>query len=136
MSAHEMHANQPAAAPSTGASPCGSELQPLNITAAALNKLRAFQAENEEFRGKSFRVFIEGGGCSGFNYGFVFDDVQPENDDATWLIDGFPVVCDPMSYQYLKGATVDYVETLNGSGFTVQNPNAKTSCGCGHSFGV
>lgn len=118
----------------TPMAPPASTQAPLTVTSAAVNKLRAFQAENPEFQGKSFRVFIEGGGCSGFNYGFVFDDAQEH--DHTFEAEGFPVACDPLSMQYLKGATVDFVEDLRGSGFVVKNPNAKSSCGCGSSFGV
>lgn len=134
--AQETHrATQPSIQPSpspAGPPPAAPEF---TVTAAAVAKLRAFQAENPEFVGKSFRVFIEGGGCSGFNYGFVFDDAQADV-DFTFLAEGFPVACDPASMQYLRGATVDFVEDFQASGFVVRNPNAKTSCGCGSSFGV
>ncbi len=102
------------------------------LTEAAVKKLLGYQAENAEFQGKSFRIFIEGGGCSGFRYGFGFDD--PSEDDWTFEAGGLNVTVDPMSMQYLRGATVDFVDDLSGSGFLVKNPNAKTSCGCGHSF--
>lgn len=105
---------------------------PLVITPAAINKLKAYEAENEEFKGKAFRVYIEGGGCAGFRYGFGFDDAQANDFSAEF--DGLSVAIDPLSMQYLHGATIDFVETLQGSGFVVKNPNAKTSCGCGHSF--
>jgi iron-sulfur cluster insertion protein len=81
------------------------------------------------------RVFISGGGCSGFNYGFVFDEV-PNGDDTSFNVDGVTFLVDPMSYIYLAGATVDYEEKLEGSRFIVNNPNAKSSCGCGSSFSV
>lgn len=129
MSTHETRETNPSPAlPS-------AEAPRFTVTAAAVAKLRAFQAENPEFQGKSFRVFIEGGGCSGMNYGFVFDEAQSA-DEWTFDAEGFPVVCDPNSMNYLRGATVDYVEDFQASGFVVRNPNAKTSCGCGSSFSV
>ena len=109
--------------------------QPLmTVTPAAVAKVRQFAEGNEEFQGKAFRVFVEGGGCSGFRYAFVFDDRGA--DDQAWNLEGVDVVVDPISLQYLRGATVDYVEDLRGAGFVVQNPNAQTSCGCGSSFSV
>jgi iron-sulfur cluster insertion protein len=107
---------------------------PMTITPAALQKVRDFAEQNKEFQGKSFRVFVEGGGCSGFRYAFVFDDRGEE--DAGWSANGVDVVVDPISLQYLRGATVDFVDDLRGSGFVVNNPNASGSCGCGHSFNV
>ena len=106
---------------------------PMLVTSAAVARLRKFADDNEEFQGKSFRVFIEGGGCSGMRYGFVFDD--PGEEDFAWEVEGQAVVVDPVSMQYLRGAKVDYVSDLRGEGFLVDNPNAKTSCGCGHSCG-
>lgn len=81
------------------------------------------------------RVYITGGGCSGFSYGFTFDDKYKEGDSGV-VKDGVELVVDPMSYQYLIGATVDYLEDLQGSRFIIHNPNAKTTCGCGSSFSV
>ncbi len=81
------------------------------------------------------RVYITGGGCSGFSYGFTFDDKYKEGDSGV-VKDGVELVVDPMSYQYLVGATVDYLEDLQGSRFIIHNPNAKTTCGCGSSFSV
>lgn len=88
--------------------------------------------QNEELK---LRVYITGGGCSGFSYGFVFDENYKEGDS---VVDNNNVrlVVDPMSYQYLIGATVDYLEDLQGSRFIIHNPNAKTTCGCGSSFSV
>lgn len=79
------------------------------------------------------RVSISGGGCGGFNYNFAFDEI-PSNDDVRFDVDGVTFLVDPMSYQYLTGATVDYEEKLEGSRFIVKNPHAKTTCGCGSSF--
>lgn len=81
------------------------------------------------------RVYITGGGCSGFSYGFTFDEAYKEGDSCV-RNDGVELVVDPMSYQYLIGATVDYLEDLQGSRFIIHNPNAKTTCGCGSSFSV
>jgi iron-sulfur cluster insertion protein len=81
------------------------------------------------------RVFVTGGGCSGFQYGFTFDEEQAE-DDTVVERDGVKLVVDPMSFQYLVGAEVDYQEGLEGSRFVIKNPNATTTCGCGQSFSI
>ncbi len=83
----------------------------------------------------ALRTFIQGGGCSGFSYGFTFDETVNE-DDFTFPLDEFKVLVDSMSMQYLQGAEIDYKEELMGSSFTIKNPNATTTCGCGSSFGV
>jgi len=106
----------------------------MNLTEAAIAKVRAFAENNKEATGKNLRVYVQGGGCSGFQYGFTFDDQR--DDDQVAEISGVKVVLDPVSLPYLKGATVDWVEDFRGSGFVVQNPNASGSCGCGHSFSV
>jgi iron-sulfur cluster insertion protein len=79
------------------------------------------------------RVFVTGGGCSGFQYGFTFDEVINE-DDTSIVKDGVTLLVDPMSYQYLVGAEIDYTESLEGSQFVIKNPNATSTCGCGSSF--
>ncbi len=81
------------------------------------------------------RVFITGGGCSGFSYGFTFDEEVAE-DDAVVQREGVTMVVDPLSYQYLAGAQVDYREDLQGAQFVVTNPNASATCGCGNSFAI
>lgn len=81
------------------------------------------------------RTFVQGGGCSGFSYGFTFDENRNE-DDFEIVESGVKVLVDSMSMQYLEGATIDYKEELMGSNFTIQNPNATTTCGCGSSFSV
>ena len=81
------------------------------------------------------RVFVTGGGCSGFQYGFTFDEVRNE-DDTVMEKDGVMLLIDPMSYQYLVGAEIDYTEGLEGSQFVIRNPNATSTCGCGSSFSV
>lgn len=106
----------------------------INLTARAVNKVRELVTEedNEELK---LRVFITGGGCSGFQYGFSFEEVAAEDDTAIEK-DGVTVLVDPMSYQYLVGSEVDYTEGLEGSRFVVNNPNATTTCGCGASFSI
>ena len=79
------------------------------------------------------RVFVTGGGCSGFQYGFTFDEVANE-DDTSMQKNGVTLLVDPMSYQYLVGAEIDYTEGLEGSQFVIKNPNASSTCGCGSSF--
>ncbi len=81
------------------------------------------------------RVYISGGGCSGFQYGFTFDEEAAE-DDIRVTNDGVTLLIDPMSFQYLMGAEVDYTENLQGAQFVIKNPNASTTCGCGSSFSV
>ena len=81
------------------------------------------------------RVYIQGGGCSGFQYGFAFED-DPAEDDFTVGNDGATLLVDPLSYQYLTGSEVDYLEDLQGARFVVNNPNAVTTCGCGASFSI
>lgn len=81
----------------------------------------------------ALRVWIAGGGCSGFQYGMALDN-EPANDDQAFECHGVKVLVDPMSIQYLEGAEVDFVDTLMGGGFKVNNPNAASTCGCGHSF--
>ena len=82
------------------------------------------------------RTFVQGGGCSGFQYGFTFDNEQNEDDFEFPLDDDFKVVVDSMSMQYLQGAVIDYKEDVMGSSFSIKNPNAVSSCGCGNSFSV
>ena len=81
------------------------------------------------------RVYIQGGGCSGFQYGFEFDENR-DADDVAVVRDGVTLLVDPLSLQYLHGAEVDYTESLHGAQFVIRNPNAKTTCGCGSSFAV
>ena len=85
--------------------------------------------------GTALRISVSGGGCSGFQYGFTFDEEQAEDDIAV-NNDGVTLLVDPLSYQYLMGAQVDYSENLQGAQFVIRNPNAATTCGCGSSFSV
>jgi iron-sulfur cluster insertion protein len=107
---------------------------PLLFTDNAANKVRELIQEegNPELK---LRVFVTGGGCSGFQYGFTFDEVA-NNDDAVMEKNGVTLLIDPMSYQYLVGAEIDYTEGLEGSQFVIKNPNATSTCGCGSSFSV
>ena len=105
---------------------------PLAFTAAAASKVRELIAE-EGNAALKLRVYIQGGGCSGFQYGFEFDEGQNEDDFAI-VTDGVTLLVDPLSLQYLADAEVDYSESLHGAQFTIRNPNAKSTCGCGSSF--
>ncbi|MCX8649690.1 iron-sulfur cluster insertion protein ErpA [Gilliamella sp. B2776] len=107
---------------------------PINFTDAAANKVKLLVTE-EENPNLKLRVYITGGGCSGFQYGFTFDENVNE-DDLAIEKNGVSLVVDPMSLQYLVGGTIDYVEGLQGSRFVVDNPNATSTCGCGSSFSV
>ena len=107
---------------------------PISFSDAAAARVRMLIAE-EENPALKLRVYITGGGCSGFQYGFTFDD-QVNDGDLTIENQNVGLVVDPMSLQYLIGGTVDYVEGLEGSRFVVQNPNASSTCGCGSSFSI
>jgi len=110
-----------------------TEMQdPLLFTDNAANKVKQLIEEegNAELK---LRVFVSGGGCSGFQYGFTFDEVANE-DDTVMNKNGVQLLIDPMSFQYLVGAEIDYQENLEGSQFVIKNPNATTTCGCGSSF--
>lgn len=104
------------------------------FTDAAAAKVKSLIEEEQNDQLK-LRVFITGGGCAGFSYGFTFDEEAAE-DDAQIENQGVLMVVDPMSYQYLAGSEVDYVEGLQGSQFKINNPNATTTCGCGSSFSI
>ena len=108
--------------------------QPLDFTAAAASKVAALIAE-EGNPALMLRVYISGGGCSGFQYGFSFDEARAE-DDLALERGGVTLLVDPLSLQYLMGAEVDYRESLQGAQFVIRNPNAKSTCGCGSSFSV
>lgn len=105
---------------------------PLVFTDSAANKVKELIHEegNPELK---LRVFVTGGGCSGFQYGFTFDEMKAE-DDTVMEKNGVTLLIDPMSFQYLVGAEIDYTEGLQGSQFVIKNPNATSTCGCGSSF--
>ncbi len=106
----------------------------INITSKAIAKVKSL-VEEEGNPSLNLRVFVTGGGCSGFQYGFSFDESIAE-DDTKVDNDGVSVLVDSLSFQYLTGAEVDYTEGLEGSRFIINNPNAATTCGCGASFSV
>ena len=106
----------------------------IRLSDSAVRKVRAL-VEDEGNPALKLRVYITGGGCSGFQYGFTFDE-QTAEDDMVIQKDGVTAVVDAMSYQYLVGSEVDYTEGLEGSRFVVSNPNAVTPCGCGASFSI
>ncbi len=107
---------------------------PLVFTDSAATKVKAL-IDEEGNDALKLRVFISGGGCSGFQYGFTFDESVNE-DDAVIERGGVKLLIDPMSMQYLMGAEIDYTEGLEGAQFVIRNPNASTTCGCGSSFSV
>ena len=102
----------------------------IQLTEAAASKVKAFTDQSAEYKGKDFRIFVEGGNC-GFSYGFTFDDAKA--DDEVNQAGSIRVVMDPQSAKYLSGSKIDYVEDMRGAGFVIDNPNTKGSCGCGSS---
>lgn len=127
-----MHAQSVSLPTAGGDSSAAASTSPINFTAAAAAKVGELIGEegNAELK---LRVYISGGGCSGFQYGFEFDEEQAEDDIAVQR-NGVTLLVDPLSLQYLHGAEVDYSESLQGAQFVIRNPNAKTTCGCGSSF--
>lgn len=106
----------------------------ITITDSAQDKIKDLLAEENDPT-LNLRTFVQGGGCSGFSYGFTFDKVQNE-DDFEFPLGDSKVLVDAMSMQYLNGAIIDYIEDLMGSQFNIINPNAQSTCGCGSSFGI
>jgi iron-sulfur cluster assembly accessory protein len=103
----------------------------ITLTDPAQNRIRTLLRDTPDAQGKVLRLFVEGGGCSGFQYGFTFADKQA--DDTIVKHEGFEVAIDPRSAEHLAGVKIDWVETLTGAGFKVENPNATGGCGCGKS---
>ncbi len=104
----------------------------LNVSETAASRLLTMMRE-KQLDGYALRVFVAGGGCSGLQYGMTFDDETREG-DSEFNASGLRVLVDPISAGYLMGASIDYVDSLMGGGFKIDNPNAVSSCGCGHSF--
>ena len=104
------------------------------VTEKAWEKIQLFSQGSQNEAGKHFRVYVQGGGCSGFQYGFNFDDKR--DDDLVLSQGDVDLLIDPVSAPYLNNSVLDYTESLAGSGFAVKNPNAKSTCGCGVSFSV
>ncbi len=117
-------------APNSSDAPAAAFL--LTLTDRAVDKVKDFAAKMPEAAGKALRVFIQGGGCSGFQYGFTFDDGKPT--DHRLKVRDIEVLVDTASALKLNGATVDWIEDFRGAGFSVENPNAASGCGCGKSF--
>jgi len=107
----------------------------IQISDGAVNKILSLADSEEDSSNLNLRVYVTGGGCSGFQYGFSFDKVIDEEDTCVTK-DGANLVVDSLSLQYLEGSTVDYTEDLMGSKFIITNPNATTTCGCGESFSI
>ncbi|KPL88933.1 iron-sulfur cluster insertion protein ErpA [Herpetosiphon geysericola] len=105
----------------------------VTVTASAANRLLSIKQEKELSDEYALRVFVAGGGCSGLQYGMSFDD-QINEGDTEFYASGLRVLVDPMSAQYIGGASIDYIDSLMGGGFKIDNPNATSSCGCGSSF--
>ena len=104
----------------------------ITLSESAAREIRMMQSSQPENHGKPLRVYVEGGGCSGMQYGMTFDE-QRDGDHPVEFF-GVPVVVDDFSAKYLRGATIDFSDSLTGGGFKITNPNAHTSCGCGRSF--
>lgn len=114
--------------------PSSPQMPGIEFTDAAARKVQELILE-EKNPALMLRVYISGGGCSGFQYGFSFDEERAEDDIAV-NNDGVTLLVDPLSFQYLMGAEVDYSESLQGAQFVIRNPNASTTCGCGSSFAI
>ena len=109
-----------------------NEASSITLSSNAVKRIQTLLPNQES---NYFRVYVTGGGCSGFQYGFKFED-DPAGDDDVINFKDFTILLDSLSYPYLHGSTLDYVEDLSGSRFLVTNPNAKTTCGCGESFTI
>jgi iron-sulfur cluster insertion protein len=120
------------ASPPTPLTPTGEMKPLLSLTDAAVEKVKHFSKSMPDSEGKPLRIFVQGGGCSGFQYGFQFDEKR--DGDAVMEQSGITVVVDPQSATYLKDCTVTYVDDFRGAGFSVENPNSTGGCGCGKSF--
>lgn len=105
----------------------------INLTEAAVSKVKGIlEQEKSSIPEGGLRIYVQGGGCSGFSYGMVLDEIS--DGDQIFETGGVKVIVDPMSLRYLEGAEVDYKDDLMGGGFAIKNPNAASTCGCGHSF--
>jgi iron-sulfur cluster assembly protein len=105
----------------------------VSLSPLAIERVKEFMVKDEKTKADGLRVFVMPGGCSGFQYGMVLER-EAKSDDITWSEDGIKVYVDVQSAKLLQGAQIDFVETVQGSGFKIDNPNAVSSCGCGNSF--
>lgn len=119
--------------PTPTMTPIEIDASPVAITQEAARRLSGIMLEKELGDAFALRVFVAGGGCSGLQYGMTFDD-QVREGDAEFSVHGLRVLVDALSSQYMEGASIDYVDSLMGGGFKIDNPNAVSSCGCGSSF--
>ena len=106
----------------------------ITITTEAAKKIKSIIEEEDPV--PKLRIFVQGGGCTGFQYGFSLEELPPAEDDFVFDKDGISVVIDSMSLQYLNESELDYTQSLAGANFTIRNPNVKSTCGCGSSFSV
>ena len=109
-----------------------SDTNVIGVTAVAVDKIKSLMAE-KNLAGYGLRVFVAGGGCSGLQYGMAFEG-NPLETDSVSEVDGVRIIVDPISLDYVRGASIDFVDNLMGGGFRIDNPNAVSTCGCGHSF--
>jgi iron-sulfur cluster assembly protein len=107
----------------------------VTLSPLAIDRVKQFIAKDESSKATGLRVFVMPGGCSGYQYGMVLEN-EAKSDDITWFENGINVYVDSQSAKLLEGAQIDFVETVQGSGFKISNPNAVSSCGCGNSFGT
>ncbi len=105
----------------------------VTLSPLAIERVKQFMAKEDSGDAKGLRVFVMPGGCSGYQYGMVLDK-EAKSDDITWAEDGVQIFIDTQSARLLEGSQIDFVETIQGSGFKINNPNAVSSCGCGNSF--
>lgn len=131
---HEAHTHNPPAAPKTDVSDDPEMAGGLGVTETAAAKIREIRESEAIEGGYALRVKVMGGGCSGFQYDLYFD--EPAEGDQRFVSNGVDLICDQMSFMYLMGTQIDYVEGLQGAGFKFGNPNTTGSCGCGSSFSV
>jgi iron-sulfur cluster assembly accessory protein len=110
----------------------GINTSTITLTDTAVERVRTLMQE-KQLEGHALRVFISGGGCSGYQYGMAFEN-NPREDDIEVTLDDIQIVVETMSYGHLAGSKIDYIEDLMGGGFHIENPNAVSTCGCGHSF--
>src|SRR5918993_2175720 len=128
------HAGQYCIISSVGSGVPPRRIQMINVSSAAASKITELLAEEQKLN-SGLRVFVQGGGCSGFQYGLMIEENGGDGDQV-FESNGVKLYVDPISIRYLKGAEVDFVETVTGGGFTIKNPNATSTCGCGQSFSV
>lgn len=131
---HEAHTHNPPAAPLADVSSDPEMAGGLGVTETAAAKIREIRESEAIEGGYALRVKVMGGGCSGFQYDLYFD--EPAEGDQRFVSNGVDLICDQMSFMYLMGTQIDYVEGLQGAGFKFGNPNTTGSCGCGSSFSV